>query len=151
MNKHLCSKNFQAFFDALIADSFPSASIIQEEMKKQISLIAEDINLGQMTSIYVAPQSQSNPNSIHDVCNFYVSPEGFNDDQVFEKSYGTGENGSVMYSVNPKKGVTWDEQDLRDAEMISDMTYLFSYRARLIEKVKEMKDLIESKFGPRPQ
>ncbi|MCI7036151.1 MAG: hypothetical protein SOZ72_09375 [Treponema sp.] len=151
MNKHLCSKNFQAFFDTLIADSFPSANLIHEEMKKQISIVAEDINLGQMTAIYVAPQSQSNPAPIHEVCNFYVSPEGFNDDQIFEKSYGTGENGSVMYSVNPKKGVTWDEQDLRDAEMISDITYLFSYRARLIEKVKEMKDLIESKFGPRPQ
>ena len=92
MNKHLCSKNFQAFFDTLIADSFPSANLIHEEMKKQISIVAEDINLGQMTAIYVAPQSQSNPVPIHEVCNFYVSPEGFNDDQIFEKSYGTGEN-----------------------------------------------------------
>ena len=37
MNKHLCSKNFQAFFDTLIADSFPSANLIHEEMKKQIN------------------------------------------------------------------------------------------------------------------
>lgn len=139
----LASENFREFIQAVTADNYVSTKQLEEGFKERIQIIAKEIKLGQLSSLYIAPKTPTNPDGIKSLSIMYISPDGFENDP-YEKCYGTGEGGTVTMIFNPSKGEEWDEDTISELDMLSDYIYTVSAKARLTTKIIELGNIIEN-------
>lgn len=137
----LTTDSFKEFIKAIISDNYISTQQMEIGLKKHIGLIAKQINLGQLSSIYIAPPTPHNPNGIKNFNILFYSTDGFGN-EPYEKNYGTGEGGTVTLTFNTRGDSEWTDEELKEIDMLSDFIYLVSTKARLTSKVIEMSEII---------
>ena len=106
-----------------------------------MNLISKQINLGQLSSIYIAPPTPQNPEGIKVFNILFYSPDGFGS-EPYEKNYGTGEGGILTLTFNTCGEKEWTDEELKELDVIADIIYILSSKVRVTMKVKEMSDVI---------
>lgn len=137
----LTSDSFKEFVKVVVSDNYISIPQMEANLKKHIEIIAKEINLGQLSSIYIAPPTPQNPEGVKLFNILYYSPEGFGS-EPYEKNYGTGEGGTITLTFNTCGDREWTDEELKELDMLSDFIYILSSKARLTSKVIEMSDVI---------
>lgn len=144
---NLCSEKFRVFYDSIVSKDFVSVIDIQAEIKKSIGDVAEEIKLGQITGIYIAPPNPHSPQGVREMSLYYVNPDGFEDDP-YVKNYGTGEGGSLSMTMNPIEGYEWSEEELKQVDFLCDVIVQMSYKVRLQMIVKKLNGVLAGIGGP---
>ncbi|MCQ2240997.1 hypothetical protein [Treponema sp.] len=141
MAELLTSDCFKEFVKAVVADNYISIPQMEVHLKKHIDLIAKQINLGQLSSVYIAPPTPQNPDGVKIFTILYYSSEGFGS-EPYEKNYGTGEGGTITLTFNTCGDRDWTDEELKELDMLSDFIYILSSKARLTSKIIEMSNVI---------
>lgn len=141
MAEKLTSKHFSDFIKAVVADNYSSIQQMEQGLKKHIDIISKDTNLGQLSSVYIAPPTPSNPEGHKSFNILYFSSEGFGN-EPYEKNYGTGEGGIITLTFNPREDREWTDDEIEQLDILADFLYILSSKARLTTKVIEMSSVI---------
>ena len=143
----LTSENFKEFIKEIVSDNYLNIQQLEAGLKKHLNLISKQINLGQLSSIYIAPPTPQNPEGIKVFNILFYSPDGFGS-EPYEKNYGTGEGGILTLTFNTCGEKEWTDEELKELDVIADIIYILSSKVRVTMKVKEMSDVI-SQFSQR--
>ncbi|WP_407397228.1 hypothetical protein [Treponema sp.] len=141
----LTSDIYKEFVRAVVADNYISIQQLEAGLKKHISLISKQINLGQLSCVYIAPPTPQNPEGMKNFSILFYSSEGFGS-EPYEKNFGTGEGGTITLTFNTCGERDWTDEELKELDTLADFIYLLSSKARLTSKVIEMSDVI-SRFS----
>ena len=137
----LTSENFKEFIKEIVSDNYLNILQLEAGLKKHLNLISKQINLGQLSSIYIAPPTPQNPEGIKVFNILFYSPDGFGS-EPYEKNYGTGEGGILTLTFNTCGEKEWTDEELKELDVIADIIYILSSKVRVTMKVKEMSDVI---------
>ena len=137
----LTSENFKEFIKEIVSDNYLNIQQLGAGLKKHLNLISKQINLGQLSSIYIAPPTPQNPEGIKVFNILFYSPDGFGS-EPYEKNYGTGEGGILTLTFNTCGEKEWTDEELKELDVIADIIYILSSKVRVTMKVKEMSDVI---------
>ena len=137
----LTSENFKEFIKEIVSDNYLNIRQLEAGLKKHLNLISKQINLGQLSSIYIAPPTPQNPEGIKVFNILFYSPDGFGS-EPYEKNYGTGEGGILTLTFNTCGEKEWTDEELKELDVIADIIYILSSKVRVTMKVKEMSDVI---------
>lgn len=137
----LTSENFKEFIKEIVSDNYLNIQQLEAGLKKHLNLISKQINLGQLSSIYIAPPTPQNPEGIKVFNILFYSPDGFGS-EPYEKNYGTGEGGILTLTFNTCGEKEWTDEELKELDVIADIIYILSSKVRVTMKVKEMSDVI---------
>ncbi|MBQ0040040.1 MAG: hypothetical protein KBS64_06410 [Treponema sp.] len=137
----LTSDNFKKFLREVTNDSYISIKEYEEGLKKHLNILSKDLNLGQLSCVYIAPKTPHNPDGHRSFNILYISPDGFSSD-AYEKEYGTGEGGTITLTYNTLPNREWTDEEYEELDMLSDFLLILSSKARLTSKVIEMTSVI---------
>lgn len=137
----LTSENFKEFIKEIVSDNYLNIQQLEAGLKKHLNLISKQINLGQLSSIYIAPPTPQNPEGIKVFNILFYSPDGFGS-EPYEKNYGTGEGGILTLTFNTCGEKECTDEELKELDVIADIIYILSSKVRVTMKVKEMSDVI---------
>lgn len=134
MSSILCSDNFRSFFENIEKIGIP-AQELPDVVGKELSLIAPDIRLGRMTLEFISPPMPYNVQGTHATCELYLSPVGFDENNI-KTEFATGDNGTVIITSDPEKGSTWSEEEKAEITFLHKSVFVIFGRARLSDIVK---------------
>ena len=137
----LTSENFKEFIKEIVSDNYLNIQQLEAGLKKHLNKITKQKNLGQLSSIYIAPPTPQNPEGIKVFNILFYSPDGFGS-EPYEKNYGTGEGGILTLTFNTCGEKEWTDEELKELDVIADIIYILSSKVRVTMKVKEMSDVI---------
>jgi diguanylate cyclase (GGDEF)-like protein len=111
-----------------------NASTIEEisgKITKAIAPVANTLNIGKMEiALLYNPATAFTPQVTNDVIMLYHYDGGYADTPV-NNTFTTGLNGKAEVSVYPRKGVNWNEEDIRYINSLSSVIYTLCAKAQI--------------------
>lgn len=100
-------------------------------VKASFKASAEDIGLGRAAMTINAPPSSIEPEGVHKEDDFYISPEGYEEDGV-EKLFTTKEGGRFTIALMPRRGRKWSDEEKSMVGLIAKSCFIVCGRARVM-------------------
>lgn len=135
MSSPVVSKKFRAFYDALNQNLFSLDEMVAL-INKTLPTIADDLTLGKVETIFIAPESVYEPRGLYKVIAGYDDPNGFAE-ETYEREFTTAEGGTVKLFANPKKGCVWTDTDRENIDFLLEVLYVSCSRLRLLSLMQQ--------------
>ena len=135
MSERVVSEQFRVFYDALSQNLFSLDEMVVL-INKTLPTIADELTLGRVETIFIAPESVYEPRGLYKVIAGYDDPNGFAE-ETYEKSFTTAEGGTVKLFANPKKGCTWSDVDKENIDFLLQVLYVSCSRLRLLSLMQQ--------------
>ena len=100
--------------------------------------LAQEMQLGKLSVSLNTPQTVYEPLGINREVLNYENQDGFENDS-YEKTYVTDENGIIRITAYLKKGAIWTPANKKTIDFFVDLTYLLCSRARLLKLMTKVK------------
>ncbi len=134
MSSRLCSEKFRRFFSNIEAMGIP-VKALSDVVSRELCGIAEDIQLGMMSVEFNSPPMPYNEHGSKVVQQMYLSGDGYGEQNITTK-FVTGDNGSVVLTSHPVKGVSWDKEQEDEITFLHKEIFVVLGRARLSDIVR---------------
>ncbi len=131
MNYILCSEGFRKFFSAIQVNVSEVTEAL-DLISRNLSLILDEISLGKLVVSMDAPASVYEPDGKKGSREVYCSSDGYEEQQAYQVSFSTGENGTCDVIAYPKKGCSWNQEEENALSFLAQNIFVFCGRARMI-------------------
>ncbi len=134
MSSLICSENFREFFNNVEKTglSLDEYSVL---VGSNLPLIADELHLGRLKSIFVVPSSPVTPKGESAELIVYSSPAGYEDD-AYTYNQRTGDGGKISLIVNPVKGYHWTDDEKDEIDFLCHNMYVLYGKVRLSDIVQ---------------
>ncbi len=107
-----------------------------ERFKIAIPFVANELNLGRLEMVLLAPVSRYDANGTRMETAGYTYEGGYEEESL-EYSYSTGEHGKVIIRVMPRIGHKWNDDEKQALNTFAMNLFFLGGRARLIDMMRK--------------
>lgn len=130
MQHKLCSEGFYQIFEAL-KKSYSSAEELFASLTVPMAGVAQELGIGRFEIMLKVPASVLEPQGKEGGMVVYECPDGYESEQMWMEQFPTGNSGSVVFTVMPRRAKSWTEEEEEALSVLAQTILAFGGRLRM--------------------